>query len=86
MIDVKQNFKTSFSQNPWCKICLLFRETQQHLVDCAPIRSRLKGIKNFEDMEYNLMYGKLADQEKYAKNYTLILSARDDLLSTVNQT
>ena len=81
MIDVKDNFKTSHKNNTWCRNCYLFRETQQHLVDCPAIRRRLNGIVKFENMHYSMIFGPLKNQELYAKNYTIILSARDDLLS-----
>ena len=38
MIDVKQNFHSSNDDNMWCRTCHLFAETQQHLVNCSPIR------------------------------------------------
>ena len=81
MINVKENFKTNFTQNRWCRICFLFKETQQHLVDCPPIRKRLNGLVKFENLKYNMIFGTLKNQEIFAKNYTLILSARDDLIT-----
>ena len=86
MIDVKENFKTSYTKNAWCRTCFLFKETQHHLLDCPPIRSRLNGIVEFEKLKSTMIFGKIEHQEKYAKSYTLVLSARDELLTPVNQT
>ena len=43
MIDVKGNFHSGNKDNMWCRICYLFTETQQHLVDCSPITDKLRG-------------------------------------------
>ena len=69
----------------WCRTCLLFVETQQHLVNCPKIRTKLNGIVNFEDMKYEMIFGTLENQEFFAKNYTLILNARDDIISNMQQ-
>ena len=80
MIDVKENFKSSSTNSMWCRVCYLFRETQHHLLDCSPIRTKLKDIINFESLSYNMIFGSLKNQEKFAKNYSIILSARQDIL------
>ena len=85
MIDVKENFKSSHTNNMWCKTCSLFTETQQHLVDCQSIKNKLHGIVKFEELKYNMIYGKTKEQEFYAKNYTLILAARQDILESEQQ-
>ena len=44
MIDVKANFRSANLDNLWCKLCLLFPETQQHLLECPDVRIRTKHI------------------------------------------
>ena len=80
MINVKGNFSSSHTNNKWCTICYLFSETQQHLVDCPPIRQKLKGLVDFEGLSYNMIFGSTKNQELFSKNYTLILNARQDIL------
>ena len=80
MIDVKESFRSSHKNNMWCKICHLFKETQQHLVDCPQIRQKLDGIVEFGKLNYNMIYGSIENQELFAKNYTLILNAREDII------
>ena len=42
MVDVKDNFSSGNTDNLWCKLCSLFKETQQHLLECPEIRLRTK--------------------------------------------
>ena len=84
MIDVKDNFSSSHTNNKWCKTCFLFSETQQHLVDCPTIRQKLKGLVKFENLTYNMIFGSTKNQEIFAKNYTLILNARQDIIDMAN--
>ena len=42
MIDVKANFPSTNQDNLWCKLCFLFPETQQHLLECPEISIRTK--------------------------------------------
>ena len=84
MINVKDNCKTSYKENMWCKTCLLFSETQEHLFLCSGIRKHLKNIK-FDNYCYNMLDRNLVEQEKFAKIYTLILETRTDILSQTEQ-
>ena len=77
MIDVKDNFKTSHKNNTWCRNCYLFRETQQHLVDCPAIRRRLNGIVKFENMHYSMIFGPLKNQELVLLCYKLCTHFED---------
>ena len=83
MIDVKANFKLS-KDNLLCRLCLLFCETQDHLILCIKIREKLKGIIEFENLNIEMSYQSLKNQELLAKNYTIILKARKDLISHDN--
>ena len=56
MIDVKENFKSSSSQSMWRRTCYIFRETQQHLLECPPIKMKLKDIVDFESLSYNMIF------------------------------
>ena len=81
MIDVKSNFHSTNDDNMWCRTCNLFTETQEHLVNCPPIREKLKGLVNFNLMNPKMVFNSIQDQEFYSRNYTMILNARRDLLS-----
>ena len=83
MIDVKENFKSNY-ENSWCRLCLLFTETQQHLIDCVKIREKFWGIIKFENLKIEMAFQKLEDQELLAKSYTIILNARRDIVSQDN--
>ena len=80
MVDVKQNFKHGQEENMWCKLCHLFVETQQHLLECPVIRSELKKIINFQELDIGMVTGNISKQEKIAKKYNLILQKRKDLM------
>ena len=83
MVDVKENFKSNY-ENSWCRLCLLFRETQQHLIDCVKIREKLRGIIKFDSLKIEMAFQKLEDQEILAKSYTMILNSRKDIISQDN--
>ena len=78
-VNVKNNSKSSFKNDMWCKTCLLFTETQEHVFMCTAIRSKLDS-ENFIGLKYEMIFGTLKDQEKFTKVYHLMLKARDDLL------
>ena len=40
----------------------------------------LNGIVKFEQLEYNMIFGTLKNKEIFARNYTLILNAREDII------
>ena len=84
MIDVKANFKSSHD-NLLCRLWLLFCETQDHWIHCVKIRENLKGIIEFENLTIRISYQSLKNQELLAKNYTIILNARTDLISHDNR-
>ena len=84
MIDVKANFPSTNQDNLWCKLCFLFPETQQHLLECPEVRIRTKHIIEFKALDYQMLFGNLKNQEKITKNFQIILEARNDLLNTRN--
>ena len=45
------------------------------------IRSKLDYI-NFSGLSYEMIFGKLVEQEKFTRVYHLMLQARDDILMT----
>jgi hypothetical protein len=65
----------------WCKTCT---EKQQHPVDCTPTREKLRGLVNFDIMNHRMVFQSLKNQEFYARNNTIILNAKKDILSLVN--
>ena len=80
MVDVKGNFSSAHSNNMWCKLCFLFPETQQHLLECPVLKIRTKNIIDFKEAEYQMIFGNLKNQEKIAKIYKILIEARKDLL------
>ena len=83
MIDVKGNFSSAHTNNMWCKLCNLFTETQQHLLECPELRMRTKKIIKFKEVEYRMIYGNLKNQEKVAKVFKILLEARKDILESL---
>jgi hypothetical protein len=80
MVDVKENYKNSHIENMWCRLCHLFTETQQHLLECPVMRINLKNIIKFQELDLNMIFGGKCSQEKFAKSYQIILQKRKDLL------
>jgi hypothetical protein len=81
MIDVKGNFSSCYTNNMWCKLCNLFTETQQHLLECPVLRIRTKNIINVKEVDHNMIFGSLKNQEKVAKIYKILIEARKDILN-----
>ena len=80
MVDVKGNFSSGNTDNLWCKLCSLFKETQQHLLECPEIRLRTKNLVNFKELDYQMIFGSMTNQEKITKSYQIISEARKELL------
>ena len=81
MINVKQNFKSSHKENIWCRTCYLFPESQQHLTICSAIKSRMKHLINFSELDHQMIFQNVERQEKFTKNYLLILKAREEMIA-----
>ena len=81
MINVKGNFGSG-QANLWCRTCQLFRETQQHLLECPSLRMKTKHLIKFSDYDHSMIYGSLINQEKFTKMYHILLQAREDILTT----
>ena len=80
MINVKLNFKSSHRENIWCQTCHLFPESQQHLTVCPTLKSRTKHLVDFNQLDHNMIFQKLERQEKFAKNFHLLLKAREEMI------
>ena len=80
MINVFQNFQNNEKSNKWCKLCFLFIENQQHLANCPKIREKPGKNIDFSSFDYSFVSGSIAQQEVFAKQYTIILETRDELL------
>ena len=80
MVDVKENFKSNY-ENMSCRLCFIFSENQQHLLDCSIIREKLKDVIEFENLNIEMAYQLLESQELLAKYYIIILNARSDIIS-----
>ena len=65
--------------NMLCQICEVENESQQHIFQCIGIRRRLN-CTNFNELKYEMIFGKLEEQEKFTKVYHLMLQAREDLI------
>ena len=81
MINVKQNFKSRNKENIWCKTCFMFPETQQHLTVCPVLKTRLKHLIDFSQMDHQMIFQNIRRQELFTKNYVLLLKAREDMLA-----
>ena len=81
MINVKMNFKSSYKQNIWCETCHLFPETQQHLIVCPVLKMNLKHLVDFSCLDEKMIYQNIVRQEKFAKNYLVILKSREDFIA-----
>ena len=46
---------------------------------------KLKDIVDFESLSYNMTFGNLENQEKFGRNYTIILSGRNDIIDGMTQ-
>ena len=79
-IDVKDNQESSYKNNMWCRTCCIVKESQQHIFECHAIRKKLHYV-NFQNCNYQMIFGKLDDQVKIAKLFQLVLNARDDLIN-----
>ena len=78
-IDVKQNQSSSFKENMWCRTCFIVTETQQHVYECFEIRKHV-GSLDFNACRYEMIFGELDNQVKFAKNYHLMWKARADMI------
>ena len=80
MIQVKENFKSSH-ENLLCRLCLLCRESQQHLIDCTEIRKKLRGVVDFDNLKIEMAFMSTKNQEILAKSYNIVINTWKDLLS-----
>ena len=80
MINVKANFSLD---NLCCKACLLFKETQEHLIECPSIRTIVRHLIKFSAFDINMIFGILGQQEKFANILHIVLEARDDAVNTM---
>ena len=80
MVEVEDNFRNSHTENMWCRLCHLFTENQQHLLECPVIRVNLKDIIKFQELDIKMIFGKICNQEKLVKSYHTILQKRNDLI------
>jgi hypothetical protein len=79
-IDAKDNQESSYKNNMWCRTCCIVKESQQHIFECHTIRKKLNYL-NFQNCNYQMIFGKLEDQVKIAKLFQLVLNARDDIIN-----
>ena len=80
-ISVKDNHSSSYKANMSCRTCFLSTETQEHVFLCAEIRRKLPDM-TYDEVNYQMIFGKLEDQEKFTKIYHLMLEARTDMMSS----
>ena len=76
MIDVKGNFSSCYTNNIWCKLCNLFTETQQHLLECTVLRIRTKNISNFKEVDHNMIFCSLKNPDKVTKIYKILIEEK----------
>ena len=80
-IDVKNNQESSFKGDIWCRTCSLFPESQKHIFECYEIIKQLMYL-TFSEVKYEMIFGRLEEQEKFAKIYKIMLSTRSDIIKT----
>jgi hypothetical protein len=80
MIDLKENLRSYHMDNLWCRSCFLFPESQSHLLQCPPIVRKLSHLVDLKTIDYNMIFGKVENQIKITKVYTLALEARMDII------
>ena len=80
MVEVKENYKSSFD-NEWCRLCLVSRETQRHLLDSIKVREKLRGVVNFENLTIEMAYQSIDNQELVAKTNNIVINTWKDLIS-----
>ena len=80
MVEVKDNFKSSYD-NEWCRLCMVSRETQSHLLDCIKVKDKLRGVVNCEKLKMEMAYQSIDDQELLAKSYNIVVNTWKDLIS-----
>ena len=83
-LNVKLDFQpqeNSHLQENLCRTCLLFPETQGHLIQCPQIVPKLKVMCPMNtSIEENWIYGSVDNQLKITKIYIQILDIRNCLL------
>ena len=85
MIDVKQNFGSLYRENMWCRTCFLFQESQEHLLQCGAILSKLKNSVDFSIIRYSMLFDTLEKQVMIAKVFSLILNTRLGLIEEIRK-
>ena len=81
-LNVKDNHKSSYKENMWCRTCHLFSETQEHILHCSIIRDKVKHLSiDFNSVSYNMIFGSMDNQEKLIKIYQIMVQARNDILN-----
>ena len=83
MISVKMNFKSQHKENIWCETCQLFPETQQHLTVCPVIKEKCSQLIDYSKMNHQMIFQNISRQEKFAKNYLVLLKSREDIISSM---
>ena len=80
-INVKGNQSTSYRNNMLCRTCSLADENQEHVFLCTAIRSKVNFLK-LDSVDYQMIFGKLKEQEEFTKIYHVMLQARTDILKS----
>ena len=85
--EAKVNFKQLHGENIWCSVCSLYPESQSHLYECYVIRKEAKkqGIQISERCCYSHIDGTLTQQEEFIKIYIKLLSVRQHILESRDQ-
>ena len=80
-VNVKGNQSSSFRNNMSCRTCFSVDETQEHIFHCTAIRSKVNFLK-LDSVNYQMIFGKLVEQEDFTKIYHVMLQARTDILKS----
>ena len=85
--DFKDNFRSQYGQEPPCKLCEKYVDSQEHALHCEAILKELT-LDELEDTklsEYDHIFGGIEDQYNITKVFLTILSIRHRLLETPRQ-
>ena len=69
----------------WCRTCFLFQESQEHLLQCGAILSKLKNSVDFSIIRYSMLFDTLEKQDMIAKAFFLILNTRLGLIEEIRK-
>ena len=80
----RDNFHSLYGQEPSCRLCMKFQDSQEHALVCEVIKKELtqKELENLNQTEYSHLFGNIEEQHDITKMFQIIISTRERLLTT----